>query len=89
MPPKLVTLELLNISVDYRNILARQKFGHSLRSLKLINSQKKSIKFDIKDVESLAKSFSNLETIEIQDCDLSDEIVFVLLSNLPKLRTYR
>ena len=78
---------MLNISIDYRNILARQKFGSSLKVLKLINSQKKGIKFDIKDIESLAKNFCNLETLEIQECELSDEIAFVLLSNLPKLRS--
>jgi hypothetical protein len=78
-------LELLNINIDYRNILARQKFGPVLKMLRLMNYKKKEITFDIKDVESLAKSFCNLESIEILDCELNDEIVYTLLSNLQKL----
>ena len=50
-----------------------------------MNYKKKEITFDIKDVESLAKSFCNLESIEILDCELNDEIVYTLLSNLQKL----
>ena len=56
-----------------------------LKKLKLMNFKKKNIDFDIKDVESLAKSFCNLECIEILDCKLNDEIVYTLLSNLQKL----
>lgn len=53
--------------------------------MKLINFKKKNITFDIKDIESLAKSFCNLERIEILDCKLNDEIVYTLLSNLQYL----
>lgn len=78
----------MNINIDYRNILSRQKFGNTLKYLKLANFKKKSITFDIKDVESLAKSFCNLDSIEILDCELNDEIVYTLLSNLQKLSKF-
>lgn len=61
------------------------RFGRSLKILKIINEKNSEYLFDIKDIESIASSFPNLEALEFESCKLDDKIAFVLISSLPEL----
>lgn len=78
-------LHLYNITIDYRNVISKQKFGDNLKIFKIINKKQTNYLFDIKDIESISTAFKNLEVIEFHNCKLDDKIAFILISSLPKL----
>ena len=88
LSPSLEELHIYNVDIDYRNILGRQRFGEGLKILKFFNKKDRKTEFDVKDIESLVRHFKNLEGLELEDCHLTDEIAYILLSGLPKLSRF-
>ena len=76
------------MNIPYRNVLERQRFAGSLRKLRLRNKKKKVFDFDIKDVDIMVKHLGGLEELEVEDCKLTDEIGYVLLSGFENLSKF-
>jgi len=81
-------LVLKNVSLDYRTVLQKQKFGDNLRTLRLINVRTHEYIFDMKDIQTMASNFSNLATLEILDCNMSDEVIHTLAYHMRRISRF-